>query len=51
MHSKKIYLNCREVEIKEDGLLMVTVQRGWEDDGDAIGGDWKVVKFQNAERY
>ena len=51
MHSKKIYLNCREVEIKEDGSLMVTVWRRQEDDGDAIGGDRRVVEFWYAERY
>ena len=39
MHSKNLNLNCREVEIKEDGSLMVTVQRRLEGDGDAICGD------------
>ena len=51
MHSKKIYLNCREVEIKKDGSLMGTVQRRQEDDGDAIGGDRSVVEFWKAENY
>ena len=41
MHSDTFYLNCRrEVEIKEDDTLVVTVQRQrQEGDGDAIGGD------------
>ena len=30
---------------------MVTVQRRREDDGDAIGGDGRVVEFWNVERY
>ena len=30
---------------------MVTVWRKQEDDGDAIGGDQRVVEFQNEERY
>ena len=32
-------------------MLVVTVQRRREGDGDAIGGDRRVVEFWNVERY
>ena len=55
MHSKYV-LNCRrEVEIKQDGMLMVTVWRtegNGGGDGDANGGSCRrVVQFLNVERY
>ena len=47
----KYVLNCRrEVEVKPDGGLMVTVQRQ-EDCGDGGNGDRRVVQLWNAEWY
>ena len=47
----KYILNCRrEVEVKPDGRLMVTVQRR-EGRGDAGNGDRRVVQLWNAEWY
>ena len=60
MHSKISIWIAEEVEMKQDRMLMVTVHRqesnghGATNSGDGVtncGGDRRVVKFRNMERY